>query len=133
MAKRSRPNNDDNVIDSRDVIAAITALESEIADFDGDSDDLGDLERELVNLKALADEAESCGDWRHGATLIADSYFEDYARQLAEDICGEAVRNAQWPCNCIDWDKAASALQHDYTSVDFNGETYWEGTDRWTR
>jgi len=124
MAKRSRPTNSDDMIDSRDVIAAIDELESEIADFDGDSDDLGDLERELVNLKALVDQAESCGDWRHGAGLIADSYFEDYARQLAEDI-GAIGRDAQWPCNCIDWEKATSELQHDYTSVTFDGETYW--------
>jgi hypothetical protein len=80
-------------------------------------------------LKALSDfvaEGEnSAEDWTHGATLIRDSYFEDYAQELAEDLNGKAIRDAQWPFSCIDWTKAAEELQQDYTSIEFDGVTYW--------
>lgn len=80
---------------------------------------------ELKALKALAEEAESyAADWHHGGTLIRDSYFEEYARQLAGDI-GAIDARASWPCDCIDWEEAASQLQQDCTSVDFDGVTYW--------
>lgn len=122
-----RPTNSDNVIDSRDVIAAIDELESEIESCE-DADELADLQDELGKLKALAEEGEhNAGDWRHGATLIADGYFKEYAQQLAEDL-GYLKDGNHWPYNCIDWEKAASELQQDYTSytsLDFDGETYW--------
>jgi hypothetical protein len=76
-------------------------------------------------LKAFAEEAEGyCSDWRHGETLIRDSYFETYAQELAEDI-GAINANASWPNNCIDWEQAARELQTDYTSAEFDGVTYW--------
>lgn len=87
--------------------------------------DEGDEGQELKILKSLVDEAEGYSDdWKYGATLIRDSYFEDYARELADDI-GAVDKDAKWPNTCIDWDKAASELQQDYTSVEFDGVTYW--------
>lgn len=84
-----------------------------------------DEQAELAALKALAEEAEGyAADWAHGETLIRDSYFKEYAQELAEDI-GAINRNATWPNNCIDWDQAARELQMDYTSVEFDGVTYW--------
>lgn len=84
-----------------------------------------DNDAELAALKALADEASGyAADWRHGEALIRDSYFKDYAMELAEDI-GAIDRNASWPNTCIDWDQAARELQMDYTAVDFDGVTYW--------
>jgi hypothetical protein len=79
---------------------------------------------ELIILLALQDDAEGCSDWRHGETLISENYFEQYAQQLAEDI-GAVGRNAKWPYDCIDWEKAAGQLQQDYISGDFGGEMYW--------
>jgi hypothetical protein len=58
------------------------------------------------------------------AALIRDSYFEDYARQLAEDI-GAIDSKASWPNNHIDWEDATDALKQDYTEVDFDGVSYW--------
>jgi pyruvate/2-oxoglutarate dehydrogenase complex dihydrolipoamide acyltransferase (E2) component len=76
-------------------------------------------------LKALADEASGyAADWEYGETLIRDSYFKEYAQELADDI-GAINRDATWPNDCIDWDRAARELQMDYTSVDFAGVTYW--------
>lgn len=80
---------------------------------------------ELTALKALADEAERyADDWRYGVTLIRDSYFEEYAEELAEDI-GAIPADAAWPCTCIDWAQAARELKQDYTEVYFDGVSYW--------
>ncbi len=122
--------NDDDMIDSRDVIARIEHLSAlrqpGPVDLDDDNDtDQDTLFAELAALEALQAEAEGYSpDWQYGATLIRDSYFETYAEELAEDI-GAIDRNASWPLNHIDWKAAAEALQQDYTSVEFDGVTYW--------
>lgn len=110
-------NNAEDVIDSRDVMARIDELE---ADEERDEED----NAELVALTGLAQQAEGSPDWTYGETLIRDSYFEDYARQLAEDI-GAIKSDESWPLSYIDWDAAADALKMDYFSVDFDGVTYW--------
>ena len=119
----NRINNSMDVIDSRDVIARIEELEN-----DRDDKNVGLLEIEVAEreaLTALAHEASDYApDWQSGATLIRDSYFEDYAQELAEDI-GAIDSNATWPNNCIDWERATRELQMDYTEVDFDGVTYW--------
>lgn len=79
---------------------------------------------ELKALQALAEEASQSPDWTYGETLIRDSYFERYAQELADDI-GAINKDATWPNDCIDWERAARELQMDYTQVDFDGVTYW--------
>lgn len=121
--------NSENVIDSRDVIARINYLESERESAENpDEWDDSDEGQELKALKALADEASGSADWTYdwtyGETLIRDSYFEDYARELAEDI-GAIPKNLGWPCNHIDWEGATNALKMDYFSVEFDGVEYW--------
>lgn len=74
----------------------------------------------IVNLENEINSRE----WNSGLQLIADSYFETYAREFAEDI-GAISGDERWPATCIDWEKAASELQYDYSSIDFDGETYW--------
>lgn len=86
-------------------------------------DEVGSDADELKNLVELRDEINS-SEWTHGLQLIADSYFETYAREFAEDI-GAISGDERWPATCIDWEKAASELQYDYSSVEFDGETYW--------
>jgi hypothetical protein len=80
--------------------------------------------QELIALRALAEEADGASDWAHGEALIRDSYFEDYARDLHEDINGRDAGKG-WPFDCIDWEEAADALKQDYSSVDYDGVTYW--------
>ena len=77
----------------------------------------------IKDLLALQEEAEGSPDWRHGETLIRETYFKEYAQELAEDI-GAIDRNASWPNNCIDWDEATDLLKQDYFSVDFDGVDY---------
>jgi hypothetical protein len=143
------PTNSDDTIDSRDVIARISELEDERSYLESEllerielldqSDGVAasardslsealtawDIEHgdELKALQALEAEAEGYSDWRHGAVLIRDSYFETYARQQADDLYD--IRDASWPFCCIDWEKAADELKQDYTSVTFDGVDYW--------
>lgn len=142
--RRHEISNSDHVIYSRDVIKRIEELENEYSEikeaheeaqadesvtktYDGITPDEwqeGDEGQELKALLALADEADSSSDWRHGETLINDDYFESYAQELAED-CGMVQSGAAWPNDCIDWELAAERLKDDYTSVDFDGQTFW--------
>ena len=117
MSKNTPILNTEDVIDSRDVIGRIEFLEGcEVLD--------DEEAAELEALRSLQDECQHVADWKYGETLVRDSYFEDYARELAEDI-GAYDPNAGWPLGCIDWEKAAEQLLIDYTSVEFDGETYW--------
>ncbi len=54
---------------------------------------------------------------RDGLTLVHERYFEDYARQLAEDT-GAIDDDAHWPATHIDWPAAADELKMDYTELD---------------
>lgn len=129
----------DDVIDSRDVIKrieiyrdAVSAFgvdpETRADDFDPDSNENGgeihELLEELNSLMGLESDAGGAADWQYGETLIRESYFEDYARQTAEDT-GAINRDSQWPNNCIDWEKAADQLKQDYSEVTFKGVTYY--------
>lgn len=107
--------NTEDILDSRDIEKRIDYLEG--------SEDEDDIE-ERKTLLALKEEAEGYCDWHDGATLIRESYFQEYAKQLAEDL-GAIDRNAAWPLNCIDWEEAADELKADYTEVDFDGVTYF--------
>lgn len=111
--------NTQDVIDSRDIITRIEYLEN-LSENNID----GDGKEELKNLKALAKEASDSPDWEYGETLINETYFEEYAQELAEDI-GAIDRDAKWPMNCIDWEQAAKELKYDYMAVDFDGQTYY--------
>ena len=58
------------------------------------------------------------------AQYIHEDSFEDHARELAEDI--GALENAtNWPCACINWEKAAEELQQDYSVLEIAGDTYF--------
>ena len=113
-------NNTSDIIDSRDVIERIAELEQarDIADLDDDETE------ELAALVAFAEAGSSVEDWEYGAGFVRDSYFEEYARELADDI-GAIDANASWPLSCIDWEQAARELRMDYTAVEFDGVTYW--------
>jgi hypothetical protein len=137
--------NSDDVIDSRDIIERIEYLS--VYDYQvcpecgctlGDVHNEGCSEpepvdnlteedkEELTALLALQDECEGISEWKYGTPLIRDSYFEEYARELAEDVGGiPREMRYSWPFTCIDWEKAAEELQNDYTYVNFGDETYW--------
>lgn len=133
--------NSEDIIDSRDVIARIEELENERDDYtapnkDGYQTMIGadwavdnpEDAAELAALQSLAKEAECAPDWSYGETLIRRSYFVDYTEQLIND-CYELpkeMNSGQWPYRhmTIDYEAAARELEHDYTSVDFDGVEY---------
>lgn len=98
--------------------AWVTAVQSEVFDI------MHETAEQYLALKALAEDAEeSVSDWRYGETMVRESYFRDYARQLAEDV-GAIDSNTRWPNNCIDWERAARELRADYRTLAFKGVTY---------
>jgi hypothetical protein len=117
--------NDRDIIDSREIIDRIGYLEGIRDDEEPIEEFTEELQEELLILVAVAEEGKYSPDWKYGESLISDIYFEDYAKQLAEDITDYRESEAQWPYNHIDWFEAAQELQNDYTSIDFDGETYW--------
>lgn len=82
-----------------------------------------DVTMRQVTRDSVADDLNEHGN-SYEPTLIAESHFEDYARELAEDI-GAIDKNASWPLNRIDWEAAAEDLKADYTEVVFDGRTYF--------
>lgn len=114
----------EDLIDVRDVIARFEELEDE--DAHDDTDDAAEfalLSELLDDLKGYGGDQQWKGDW-YPITLIRDSYFVEYAQELAEDI-GAINSDLDWPYSCIDWEKAARELRADYSSVEFDGVTYW--------
>jgi len=84
---------------------------------------LTEYKEELDALNQL--ENEIGREWTSGETLIPEDEFEDYARDFAKDIHGSEVRNASWPFDCIDWEQAAEELQQDFSTVEYQGDTYF--------
>lgn len=126
------PNQD--LIDIRDVIERYEELEQTKQDSQGEEGGASQwLEEEETELKLLESLLEALkgrggdeqwkGDW-YPITLIREDYFEDYAKSLAEDI-GAIDANAAWPNNCIDWEQAAYELEQDYTTVEYDGVTFY--------
>lgn len=121
------------VFDSRDVVERIAELERERDSHptpDGEEDEgvmwaaeYPDDADELATLLAFREEVRS-SEFDYGLTFIRDDYFEEYAEDYASDV-GALRDSAQWPYCHIDWKAAAEALQQDYTSVEFDGDTYW--------
>lgn len=87
----------------------------------------GDL---FVALESFADAVESdTGSTledhaRNAEVFIPDREFVTYAQELADDLGLNDV-TSHWPQCCIDWERAAKELQQDYTSIDWQGRTWW--------
>lgn len=142
--------NNQDTLDSRDVIArrdelaeerealaeALADLEADTAndpqykDADAQRDTAKDAlaewdadnAEELAALEAFIQDGSA--EWDHGVTLVRETYFEDYAQELADDL-GAIPKDARWPLTCIDWEHAARELRYDYTGADFDGVTYY--------
>lgn len=112
-----------DIIDSRDVIYHVEDLTDQLDNAESD-DERDEIREQLAPLLALVEEGEGLEDWEYGVALIEDAYFEEYARDFAEDI-GAISGDERWPCTHIDWEAAARDLQMDYTPVEYDGRTYW--------
>lgn len=119
-----------DIIDVRDIIARIEELAQDLTTYSAEAHAHPELVEEhaalcaiMADLAGAGGDEQWEGDW-YPLTLIRESYFKDYAQELAEDI-GAVNPNASWPNNCIDWDMAARDLRMDYTSTDIGGVTYY--------
>jgi len=110
-----------DIIDVRDIIERYEELENE-SDGLPNAEERYQLSLILSDLAGYGGDEEWRGDW-YPLTLIRESYFKDYAQELAEDI-GAVHKNTTWPHYCIDWDFAARELKMDYSSVSIDGATY---------
>jgi len=107
-------------------IDALLNRKNELIELRDDEDhEFQDYEQEeldaLLELESEIGSLEECA--RNGVYFIDEDYFEDYAREFAEDI-GAIESDASWPCTHIDWEAAADDLRMDFTEVDFDGQTY---------
>jgi antirestriction protein len=116
MTKQAADFRGADIIDSRDLIEAAT----EIREYE--ADEVGDDE---IAILAFCEDMERNGpaDWAYGEVFIAESHFEDYARELARDI-GAVSGDEGWPHNRIDWETAADDLKMDYSTAELFGTTY---------
>jgi len=88
---------------------------------DGEELDGDDAER-LALLRKLDDEID--GGLKEEATLIADGKdWRDYCQDMAESM-GSIARDSPLSCY-VDWDGWADACASDYTTVEFDGVTYY--------
>jgi hypothetical protein len=90
---------------------------SNLFDFDAENHE------EVTMLSAINDEGQGYGDWEHGTTLIRETHFIDYCRELVVDI-GAMPRDFP-DYIVIDWEATADNLKVDYTTVDINGTDYY--------
>jgi len=137
-------NNSEELLDVRDIIDRVEQLSDERAEYiendksagitrpndaEGwetddpqDAEELDTLESLLSELCGYGGDHQWEGDW-YPVTLIRDSYFEDAMDDLLED-CGYLKPYGERPSFIkisIDYD----ALQMDYSSVEYDGVTYW--------
>jgi hypothetical protein len=136
-----------DIIDIRDVIARVEELREELTNvkdevgeqeqemglnewcisIDKNNHPFGDSVEELQTLEDLLGELRGYGgdeqwggDW-YPATLIKESYFEEYMDDMLEDI-GDLPKNIpSYLKIVVDYD----ALKQDYSEVEFEGNTYY--------
>lgn len=118
-----RIDNNESVIDVRDIIVRFEEIEADDEQDEDDEQEAAELAVLLGDLAGNGGDEQWRGDW-YPVTLIRDSHFTEYAEQLAEEI-GAINSDASWPLGYIDWEAAADALKIDYTTVDYDGVTYW--------
>lgn len=132
MSNTDEIRNTEDTLDTRDIRARLDYLD-ELAEtandteVDSDERDVAREDREAAEeeYNALTNlwDTESDNEWEWGATLIHTDYFEEYARELADEL-GFIDREASWPVRHIDWEAAANELAVDYREVEFDGATY---------
>jgi hypothetical protein len=126
-------NNMQDILDVRDIIARVEELREEIEAYAVKMDDWqqnADNVEELDQLESLLSElAGNGGDeqWEgvwYPVTLIRDSYFTEYAQEEVEECYAPVKAGFPWFIE-IDWEATARNIRTDYSSVEFDGVTFW--------
>jgi hypothetical protein len=102
----------------RNIIERVKELED--SEDEDEKAELATLTELLDNMKGYGGDHQWKGDW-YPVTLIRESYFEEAMDELLEDI-GDMPKNIpSYLKITVDYD----ALKMDYSSVEFDGVTYW--------
>lgn len=130
--------NSDDLIDVRDVIErfeeleqemqfSVQGIESEEITSGVTGDDMTDIAEEFSRLQSLLSDLKDKGgdeQWKgawYPVSLIRDDYFETAMDELLEDI-GDLPKDLPgYLTITVNYDM----LQMDYSSVEFDGVTYW--------
>ena len=119
--------NTESILDVQDITDRVEFLEetSKLMALleEDDHEEYAELMALLEEMRGYGGNHQWRGDW-YPDYLIRDTYFKEYAQELADDI-GAIKSDIGWPYSCIDWDRAARELQMDYTSVEYQGVIYW--------
>lgn len=76
----------------------------------------------LEELRGSGGDHQWQGDW-FPISLIRDSYFVEAMQEMVQDI-GDLPKDIP-AYLAIDWDATAENLRADYSSVEYDGVTYW--------
>lgn len=110
-----------NYLDVRNIIARVEELREDAERDDSDNEELATLESLLDDLKDNGCDEQWNGDW-YPVMLIRDSYFEGAMDELIADCYDLAALNLpSFVTLTVDY----KALQMDYSSVEYDGVTYW--------
>lgn len=114
----------DDIIDVRDIIERIAELEGECEDLtewnEENAEELQTLQDLMEDLKGNGGDEQWNGDW-YPATLIRESYFEEYMDEMIADRYEVPKDLPSFMTITLDY----VALQMDYASTEINGITYF--------
>jgi hypothetical protein len=116
-----------DIIDVRDIIARVEALEKELPDNDNEfrvwehAVEFDTLVEILEDLKGEGGDEQWRGDW-YPVTLIFEGHFTEYATELVCDThdLGKLPSFIE-----IDWEATARNVKTDYSEVGIDGFTYF--------
>lgn len=107
-------NNDQDIIDSRELVEFIEGNEGVLT------------ESELKPYRDFAEEFEDCApDFHHGKVAIRYDHFTEYCRELTADLGWVPEELPWWINSAIDWDAVADGLSVDYSIIEFDGVEYY--------
>lgn len=113
----------DATIDGRDIRDRIDELEALDAPTEEES-------AELTDLTAFLDEAmQYNSDADEGETIIAESYFVDYIKDMIDDCYAlpKELTSGGWPYRhiTINYEAAAEEAKADYAELTFRGSNFY--------
>jgi hypothetical protein len=113
----------DTRIDSRDLVDLRADLQDRLGKEPAKIQE--EIAEDIATITTIETESEQyAGDnMRDGIFFIARIDFVEYAKELADDI-GAFSAGVSWPNEHIDWEKAAEALEQDYTEITIRGRKY---------
>ena len=113
----------DDTIDGRDIRDRIEELEAVEAPTEEESAELTDLTAFLHEARQYNSDADE------GETIIAESHFVDYIKELIDDCYDlpAELTSGEWPYRhmTINYEAAAEEAKVDYAELTFRGRTFY--------